>query len=202
MKWQKKVLIKSSTWKWSRRTGRNGAVVANGVVKGVRPVGWIVLAHRQRGVVGEVGLVEHLKLCVAAWLQEGRPHTADVIVLHTAVQMKYLPLAADLLQPLLFRKLFPKTVPAIGKVPVKMVKQKWFSKHLRDRVGRHFVTFRVERLHLTVVGPLVWDVEGAQCRAAIRIDSIGEYLPVEVPVEVIDWVVKGDHHQLRYLHRL
>lgn len=61
---------------------------------------------------------------------------------------------------------------------------------------------RVEALHLTVVSPLVRHVEGAQYRAAVWIEPVSENLLIQVPIEIVDRIVEGDHHQLWYVGRL
>lgn len=101
------------TGKRTAGTGRDHALVRQSIVESVGVEGRRVLVDGQRGVVGEVGVVEHLEHGVTARLQEGRPHAPHVLPLHAAVQRQDLPLAVDLLQPLLLRELLTETVPAI-----------------------------------------------------------------------------------------
>ena len=56
----------------------------------------------------------------------------------------------------------------------------------------------VQVLDLTVVGPLVRDVERRRDRAAIRIlATIFEQVRVELAIEVVDGVVERQQHYLR-----
>ena len=61
----------------------------------------------------------------------------------------------------------------------------------------NFVSIGVEILDLSVVCPLVWDVEGAQDGAPVGIDPAGvEDVLVEVLVEVVHAVVEGEDDDL------
>lgn len=70
--------------------------------------------------------------------------------------------------------------------------------YLRNRVRGHLVTFGVQILHLTVVGPLVRHVESGAQRATVRIDaSLIEQIVVQLLVQIVDRIVEGEQHQLR-----
>lgn len=74
---------------------------------------------------------------------------------------------------------------------------------LRYRVRCDFVTAGVERLHLRVIGPLMRDIEGAGDGAPVRVLATAvENVLVDVPVEVVDGVVEGEQHDLRYVGRI
>lgn len=74
---------------------------------------------------------------------------------------------------------------------------------LRNAVRSHFVSSRIQRLHLTIIGPFVRHVERAQQRTAVRVLAARvEELFVDFPVEIVDRVVEREHDQLRDLRRL
>lgn len=65
-------------------------------------------------------------------------------------------------------------------------------------MGGNLVTVGVQVLHLTVIGPLVRDVKGGCNRTSIRVQpAIFEEILVQVLVEIVDGIVKGQQHQLR-----
>ena len=84
-----------------------------GKVQSERPEGRVVLEDGHCRVVGEVGLVQHLELLVAAALQEGRTHSANVFQIDATIQVKYLPLAMNFLVPLTLAEPFPETVTKV-----------------------------------------------------------------------------------------
>lgn len=96
--------------------------MSESVVKGVRPVRWVVLKHGQGGIIGEIRFVQHLVLSVATGLQEGRPHAANVFVLDPAVQVQYLSLSANFLEPFILGKLLPEAMSVCAITNNKSVK--------------------------------------------------------------------------------
>lgn len=72
--------------------------------------------------------------------------------------------------------------------------------YLRNRMRSHLVTVRVQVLDLTVVGPLVRDVEGGGDWATVRVDAVAfEQILVQLLVQIVYRVVEGQQHDLRYL---
>ena len=67
-----------------------------------------------------------------------------------------------------------------------------------DGVRGDLVSVRPEVLHLLVVSPLVRHVEGGRDGAAVGVlAACLEHLLVQLAVNVVDRVVKGEQHQLR-----
>jgi len=97
-------------WEGVGRARWDHAVVEELIVEGVG-VGWrLVLVHWHRRVVREVLFVQHLEHVVSADRQERCPHAADVIHPDASIRRHDLPLARDLLRPLLLRELFSEAV--------------------------------------------------------------------------------------------
>lgn len=75
-----------------------------------------------------------------------------------------------------------------------------WSDYLRYSVGSHLVAFGVQTLNLTVISPLVGDVESGGDRASVRVDAApSEEVGVQLFVQVVDGVVKRQQNDLRHL---
>ena len=78
--------------------------------------------------------------------------------------------------------------------------EKTFLLNLRDGVRCDFVAIGIEILHLTVVGPLVRDVERGSDRTAVRIRSaLFEEIRVKALVKVVHGIVESEQNDLRHL---
>ena len=65
-----------------------------------------------------------------------------------------------------------------------------------DAVRGNLVAGGVEVVHLAVVGPLVGHEEGGSDGAAVGVQSILKESLVEISVEIVDGIVKGQNYKL------
>jgi len=151
------------------------------LVQGVGPQSGRCPGRGEGGVVPKTKLGKDREHCVTSSLQEGCSHPSDIAGVHVAELDEQLGLSYHLLGP-------PVLVKG-GGVGVG------------DRVRSNLMTLGVKILDLTIVSPLVGNVESGSYTTAIWIGPAREQPFVEVFVQVVHSIIKSNKYKLGSLFR-
>lgn len=71
------------------------------------------------------------------------------------------------------------------------------EQYSRDGMRGHFVPFRIEWLHHSVVSPFMGHIKSSEDGTAIWISAFIKYFGVKLVIEIIDSIIKGNQNNLR-----